>query len=221
MTLRFAPTAAVKPALDTSSPPGWLATIAPWTKRAIGGMRVALCAGPAVPADCAPDALPQVLPARLSPIRPRRVASAVWQIPPGRTPSRSPSGITVVHPDDADFDTGLARLLRRLARVGIEQYLVPEGLGEQSAQTLKGLPLRQGFILESASLLDASGWALADLPTVLLLQDGAPWADALFRRCRDWTEAHPEQSLDPIMKSYILLVYTPARPRRWKRQNSS
>lgn len=109
----------------------------------------------------------------------------------------------MVHPDDGDFDTGLARLLRRLARAGIEQYLVPDGLGEQAAQVLKGLPLRLGFVLEAANLLDASGWALASLPTVLLLQDGAPWADALFRRCRDWTEAHPEQSL--------LIVATPSQ----------
>jgi ATP-dependent DNA helicase RecQ len=120
---------------------------------------------------------------------------AVWRTTPGWVRSRLPPGITLVHPEGGELDSGLARLLQRLARVGIEQYLVPEGLGERVAQILKDSPVCLGFVLETRSLLDTSGWALSDLPTALLLQEGAPWADALFRRCRDWTEAHPAQSL--------------------------
>jgi ATP-dependent DNA helicase RecQ len=120
---------------------------------------------------------------------------AVWRTTPGWVRSRLPPGITLVHPEGGELDSGLARLSPRLARVGIEQYLVPEGLGERVAQILKDSPVRLGFVLETHSLLDASAWALSDLPTALLLQEGAPWADALFRSCRDWTGAQPAQSL--------------------------
>ena len=119
---------------------------------------------------------------------------AAWPDSPVWSRTRLPAGITVVHPVDTEFGSGLHLLLTRLAATGIEQYLVPEGLGPQVSQILKDEPLRLGFVLETRNLVDASGWALGNLPTALLLEENALLADAVFRRCRDWIAAHPGQA---------------------------
>jgi len=82
-----------------------------------------------------------------------------------------------------------------LAAAGVEQFVVPEGLGGDAASQLSALPVIAGCVLEDRQLLDRSGWAMAGLPTAVLLSQETRQVDALFRRFEDWIAAYSDQSL--------------------------
>ncbi len=125
-----------------------------------------------------------------------------WPEPSPLRSTRLPTGITVVRPADGGDYSGLARLLGRLAGAGVEQFIVPEGLGRDVARQLSALPVSAGLLLEDRHLLDRSGWALVGLPTAVLLSPNARQIDALYLRCEDWSASYPGQPL--------LLVAPPA-----------
>jgi len=128
-----------------------------------------------------------------------------WAEPPPLGRTRLPTGITVIHPSDGDDDRSLHRMLTRLAAAGIEQYVVPAGLGEQVAHRLSTMAVRAGFVLEDRHLLDGSGWAMVNLPTAVLLAQAPRQLDTLYRRFEDWSSAHPSQPLLLIAPAGLVL----------------
>jgi len=118
-----------------------------------------------------------------------------WPEPSPLRSTRLPAGLTVIRPADGGDHSGLVRLLARLAGAGVEQFIVPEGLGGDVARQLSALPVAAGLVLEDRHLLDRSGWALVGLPTAVLLSPDARQVDALYRRCEDWGAAYPGQPL--------------------------
>ena len=118
-----------------------------------------------------------------------------WAEPMSLRETRLPSGITVVHPKCSIESSGLPRLLAKLAVTGVEQFVVPAGLGGGVASQLRALQVVAGFVLEDRCLVDRSGWAMASLPSAVLLSEEARQIDALYRRCEDWIAAYPDQPL--------------------------
>jgi ATP-dependent DNA helicase RecQ len=119
----------------------------------------------------------------------------IWPEPSPLRRTRLPAGITVIRPADGGDASGLARLLARLAGAGVEQFIVPDGLGGDVAHQLSALPVAAGLVLEDRHLLDRSGWALVGLPTAVLLSPDARQVDALYLRCEDWGAAYPRRPL--------------------------
>ena len=130
---------------------------------------------------------------------PQRVAfgglNQCWPTAPEWCHGQLPAGTVVIHPRDPHYGTGLEGLLSRLARSGVEQYMVPDGLGIRAAQALATLPIRAGLVLETGQLLDGSGWRLANLPTAVLLAGNSLETDAVYRRCCEWLAANLGQTL--------------------------
>lgn len=114
-------------------------------------------------------------------------------LPPRKT--CLPVGITVIRPADGGDGRELAQLLSRLAATGVEQYIIPDGLGEEAARQLRASPVHAGFVLEIRHLLDGSGWAMVGLPTAVVLSPDIRQLDTLFRRCEDWSAAHRQVPL--------------------------
>jgi ATP-dependent DNA helicase RecQ len=123
--------------------------------------------------------------------------NANWAEAPDWSVCRTGQGVKVIHPDDGDFGSGLSPLLGRLASVGVEQYVVPDGYGSSAAQILKDHPVRCGLVLETHHLLKDSGWALSNLPTaVFILANTAPdEVSAVYYKCKHWMSIYPQQTL--------------------------
>ena len=118
-----------------------------------------------------------------------------WLNPVTLRPTRLPPGITVIRPADAEYKSGFLLLLNRLAAVGIEQFVVPDGWGPQAAALLSTMPVVGGFVLEDRQLLDRSGWAMMSLPTAVLMAAGTNHVDSLYLRCEHWCAAYSDQPL--------------------------
>ena len=87
---------------------------------------------------------------------------------------------------------GFARLLRRLAAWGVEQWVLPDAWAEAAADHLSVIPLRPGLILSFEEWSDDA--VLAELPTALLLPAGVAMVDAVTRRFVDWAEGSPARA---------------------------
>jgi ATP-dependent DNA helicase RecQ len=118
-----------------------------------------------------------------------------WAEPAPLRLTRLPTGITVIRPADGGDYSGLPRLLIRLAATGVEQFVVPRELGEHVAEHLSAMADTAGLVLEDHHLLGRSGWAMIGLPTAVLLSMDSHQVDTLYRRCEDWSVAHPAQPL--------------------------
>ena len=98
-----------------------------------------------------------------------------WPDPAECRRSRLPSGVTLIAPRDPTYETGFERLVRRLVASGIEQFVVPDPLTAQTANTLAETSAHFGFVLSHNEVLGEVVANLANLPTVLFLpvQDAA------------------------------------------------
>ncbi|MEJ1934326.1 helicase-related protein, partial [Nostoc sp. NIES-2111] len=119
---------------------------------------------------------------------------AAWPAPVATRPSPLPPGPVLIAPNDSAYEAGLHRLITRLARVGVEQFVVPDGLASEVASALAASPAQYGLVL-GLDELDSASAELARLSTAVLLP--VPDADAarLMTRCRNWAEVKPEQQL--------------------------
>lgn len=109
--------------------------------------------------------------------------------------AKTPPGITIVIPEDADFDRGLPALLQRLARVGIEQCIVPEEKSARSAPMVKATRARFGFVHGTDAWL-TPGRAFAGVPTALFIPDyGATYFEAALARLQKLERDFPDLPL--------------------------
>jgi len=97
---------------------------------------------------------------------------SVWQEPVRGTYCRMAPGLTIVHPVDPHYEKGLATLMSRLVEVGVEQFVVPDGLGKRCVQFLCTSKARLGFVLEIGEFFRQE-WAFAELPGAILFPGGA------------------------------------------------
>ncbi|AWV19818.1 hypothetical protein A3862_29700 (plasmid) [Methylobacterium sp. XJLW] len=108
-----------------------------------------------------------------------------------------PVGLTLIEPDDADWNGDLSRLLNRLLAAGVEQFLVPAEMALTAARVVAGASRRPGLILSHDDWLteDPDACALAWTPTAVLLPADATVAAALLVRCRAHAAARPSLPL--------------------------
>jgi ATP-dependent DNA helicase RecQ len=97
---------------------------------------------------------------------------------------RLPAGPLLVQPRDPEFDRSLAGTLDALAGVGIEQFVVPDGLAARVADHLASTACRLGLVIAFGEW--TSGNALARLPSGLLLPHTVADDAGLVRRFADW-----------------------------------
>lgn len=100
------------------------------------------------------------------------------------SPSR-PKGLTVI-PEDDHYSIGRDRLLRRLARAGIEQFIVPDWFGVEEVRTLAELPTKLGLFLTYSDVINR-GWPLLRTSTAVLFppaETPQPEVDRLWYRIR-------------------------------------
>lgn len=99
-------------------------------------------------------------------------ARSVWQATVTGTCSRLVPGLTIVHPEDPSYEKGLPTLIGRLVGVGVDQFVVPDGLGKRCVQFLSNSQARLGFVLETGECFRQE-WAFAELSCAILLPFGA------------------------------------------------
>lgn len=97
----------------------------------------------------------------------------------------------LIAPEDAEFESGLARLLRRLSAVGIEQFIVPDALASRVAEILALSTERVGLVLGHDEWIGPPETSLARLPTAVLLPPDDGSASRLLARCRAFIAAAP------------------------------
>lgn len=123
--------------------------------------------------------------------------NANWASAPGWSACGTGRGVKVIHPDDTEFGGGFLPLLNRLARAGVEQYVVPNGYGPLAAEILKDQPVKCGLVLETHHLINTAGWAPSNLPTAVFIASGRPHTevDAVYSKCKHWMHLYPQQAL--------------------------
>jgi ATP-dependent DNA helicase RecQ len=107
-------------------------------------------------------------------------------------PMKIPRGITLIVPEDTEYEAGLDRLLRRLADAGFEQFLVPDEIAIQTAQVLAESPVRFGFTLAHDEWVGPASKSLPRLPTAVLMPPEEIGASDLLKRLRDFSADSPE-----------------------------
>jgi ATP-dependent DNA helicase RecQ len=70
-------------------------------------------------------------------------------------------------PEDDHYGSGRERLLRRLADVGVEQFVVPDSFGAAAVESLRDCRTRVGFCLTHSDLLER-GWKMIAAPTAVI-----------------------------------------------------
>lgn len=81
--------------------------------------------------------------------------------------TRLPAKVNLINPIDPLFEEGLEDLLTRLARVGIEQFVVPDHIVSRSASALSKITKYTGLVVASSEWV--GGTKLATVPTAVLL----------------------------------------------------
>ncbi|MGE0490471.1 MAG: DEAD/DEAH box helicase [Vulcanimicrobiota bacterium] len=107
----------------------------------------------------------------------------VW---PLRPPRREvfPSGVSALqHGGD------LMALIPRLQRAGLQQFLVPDGEGEQALRVVGEQP-GLGLVLEFSMVL-RQDWAPAEMPTAVFFTDERPQNDSMMSWVRKRSKRHP------------------------------
>jgi len=115
--------------------------------------------------------------------------ASVWERPARPSSSLFGPGLSVLHPRDPYLGHGLDDLLDLLHRAGLEQFLVPDGMGTSVGEAAQGA---LGFVMEHCDLL--AGWGGANLPTACLIPAGASNPAALFKRVAAFSARWPEQT---------------------------
>jgi ATP-dependent DNA helicase RecQ len=103
--------------------------------------------------------------------------------------SALPGGLLILKPNDPSFGGGAKGLLLRLARAGIEQFIVPESLAGEAARTLVEC-CELGLILSAEAMIGPT--RLAGLPTALLLPQGSALGEFLIPKMRAVSERWPD-----------------------------
>jgi len=136
---------------------------------------------------------------------------ATWNEAPDWSVHRVSKGVTVIHPEDPEFEDGFPILLSRLAAAGVEQLVVPSGLGVKAAHLLKALPVRCGLVFETRHLLDDPRWLLANLPTAVFITSCMTAAEvgALHSSYKLWVNRFPQQTLLLIAQAGLRLAGRP------------
>src|SRR3546814_9521051 len=70
-----------------------------------------------------------------------------WPCSGDAGPVELPAGTTLVVPEDPTYETGLDRLVQRLAAAGFEQFVVPDDLAPAIALILAQSTAEIGFVL--------------------------------------------------------------------------
>jgi ATP-dependent DNA helicase RecQ len=79
-------------------------------------------------------------------------------------------------PEDNRYSRGRGLLLRRLARAGVEQFIVPDDFGGAASTDLVGSDAQAGFCLTHSDLVKG-GWTLIAAPTAVIFPPaGTPQA---------------------------------------------
>lgn len=121
----------------------------------------------------------------------QRGLERAWSEAPKASRGPLPQEPTLIAPEDADFDAGLATLLRRLSAVGVEQFVVPDALAPQVAELLAQSAARIGLVLGHSEWVGPPQTSLARLPTAVLLSLDDGVASRLMARCRAFFAAAP------------------------------
>jgi hypothetical protein len=101
-----------------------------------------------------------------------------------------PAGVLIVSPDRADLDDGLAELVERLNRVGVEQFVAPRRQAEAIARRLSQAEAGPGLVLPAEEWL---GDVLpARVHTAVLLPETDALATQVLASVRRRSEAWPE-----------------------------
>jgi len=116
---------------------------------------------------------------------------------------RLPGGLLLLDPEDPTFGGGQAKLLTRLSRVGIEQFIVPDRIIE-SAIALLAEEAELGLVLSAEAM--TSQTAIAGLPTAFLLPDDKGLARFLVAHLRSISVAWPNLPMIVIAEPDRLLV---------------
>lgn len=114
-----------------------------------------------------------------------------WSVAPKVSRGPLPPEPTLIAPVDADFEAGLAPLLRRLSAVGVEQFVVPDALAPRVAEILAQSTARIGLVLGCGEWVGPPETSLARLPTAMLLPLDEGAASRLLSRCRAFFAAAP------------------------------
>lgn len=92
-------------------------------------------------------------------IAPQGGIGSVWR------PEKSRPSTWVIFPQDEGFSDPTI-LIARLARIGVKQFIVPDGFGAKFVPTISEHRNNPGFVLESRHV--DQGWRAAVLPTAVL-----------------------------------------------------
>ena len=131
--------------------------------------------------------------------------SVTWPDSPDWVVVGLPAVPIIVNPEDPSYSRGLQKLLSTLADAGIEQFVVPDPRAREIVNALAVSSARAGLVLESTKLVDASGWALANLPTAALLEADFPGIDSLYTRLHEWHSANPKLSMVLVAPSDLMV----------------
>jgi ATP-dependent DNA helicase RecQ len=123
----------------------------------------------------------------------------VWQTPSNRTGSRS-ADTFLVNPRDAHFEAGFPSLIETLARSGVEQFVVPDGLAARAAQLLVETPVRLGLVVEEKEW--TKDHQLAAIASAVLLPEDTASAEILLGKIEEFRSAS---------RAPILIVARPER----------
>lgn len=104
-----------------------------------------------------------------------------------------PEGLVLLRPSDVESQDGVSALVRRLADVGIEQYVLPDAWAEAAASRLATSSARFGFVFRQSEWIEPDR-AWQDLPTAVLVGSSDDVAAGLARS-REFVGTHPGQTL--------------------------
>lgn len=115
----------------------------------------------------------------------------IWPVG-GHITRQLPEGSIFVESDDVDAD--FAPLISALDRLGITQFIVPDGYGTKSAALLvRGAGL--GLVTEHREWFGYAGFDALDLPTALFLPRDDAVGVGLWERSRAFLKRYPSQNL--------------------------
>jgi ATP-dependent DNA helicase RecQ len=119
---------------------------------------------------------------------------AAWAQPVDQTRSTLPAGVTLLAPRDAEFETGLELLGRRLIGAGAEQMILSTADRSAMTATLQASSSRFGFVLTHDEW-DGPVTGLARTTTAVLLPQQDRLALRTLARVESLARAWPEQTL--------------------------
>jgi ATP-dependent DNA helicase RecQ len=123
-----------------------------------------------------------------------------WEINISAVQTKLPPGITLISPDDAEYSFGLGPLLSRLVKAGIEQFIVPNELVNQTANALAESPVQFGLTLSHSEWVGSPENSLARLPTAVLLPHDKIEASELMRRIHQFSNVSPEAAITVVAR---------------------